>query len=97
MTKRFDITKEDCRSRIEQFYMVIAEKYLGITKECQFDCTKITVSSDVFDEMEKLFLVENKTMSRFDFGVTWCCFGPKATIEDAGYHVEVLDGFAVEV
>lgn len=76
---------------VVEMYDRFAKMAYGKTFD-HYDCTKICVGKKIFDRIEAYYTEQG--MDRADFGMLWCCYGPKATLND--YLVELEDGWATD-
>lgn len=84
------LTKEQCSCGIPQLYENIS--YVLNGKEApQYDCTKVNVTEKVFDEIREYY----KSLGHNDaeINMAWLFGGPKASIEEDSYAIEVEDGW----
>lgn len=92
MKTTITITPKEATCGIVQLFNNIATKLYG-KPYYSYDCTKICVGKEVFNKVEEYCRTE-KYMSREDFAMLWCCYGPKATLD--GYEVEIEDNWCAE-
>ena len=87
---RIYLTKEQCSCGIPQLYENISYVLNGKSMP-QYDCTKVNVTEKVFDEIREYY----RGLGQDDVGINmaWVFAGPKASIEEDSYAIEVEDGW----
>ena len=95
LSLKLEFSETECFCGIGDLYDQIAEK-LGYDSMqlAAYDCTKICVSQGVQDQIfayYNYFDVPDETI-----GQNWLLFGPKTSLTDEGYVVEVEKNFIVE-
>ena len=90
-----ELTEEDMKKieGISSLYDVIA---LAIEPEADvenllYDCTKICVSSGIWDRFFNR--MEQKGYTKADVAMYWCIHGPKVDEKLTGLEVEIYEGF----
>ncbi len=96
MAKRIELTREECRVALAEFYATIGSK-LGLSdaeiKEVCYDCREICITHNVQTEIIKHYYKQGWTVEQT--GMLLLCFGAKASLDGDGYFAEVEDGFIV--
>lgn len=95
MSQRIKLNKRLSHFSISQVYQNAADR-LGITvaDDEVFDCTKITVSKEIQEEIFQYYKEHNYDAE--NIGMLWVCVGPKTDDNLGEYEMEVSDGWIVK-
>ena len=84
------LTKEQCTVSIPQLYENISYIINGESKP-MYDCTKICVTEKIYEAVKEYY--ESLGHSLPEINMAWLFGGPKASIEEDSYAVEVEDNW----
>lgn len=87
---RIYLTKEQSTVTIPQLYENISYVLNGASRPT-YDCTKVCVTEKIYEAVRDYY--ENLGHSLSDINMAWLFGGPKASIEEDSYAVEVEDGW----
>ena len=78
---------------IVDLYDAVAKTLGKDPDKCHYDCTKIKCAKNFFNEIEEEYKKLHPHACEGEFGMQWCCYGPKAVDELKSGEVEIEDGF----
>lgn len=87
---RIYLTKEQCTVGIPQLYENISYILNGESKPV-YDCSKVCVTEKVYEAIRDYY--EGLGYSIEEINMAWLFGGPKASIEEDSYAVEVEDNW----
>lgn len=96
VSARIMLRKEECCQSISDFYDLIATKLGYNSEKVRYDCTKISVSKPVQDQIFEFYRT-SEHMTTESIGQLWLQYGPKANLPHNTYMVDVQKGFIEEV
>jgi len=96
MGMKIKMLKAEAYNGIVAFYDAIARRLGYNIDRVNYDCSKIDVSENIFNEIEQWYK-DNKNSGPEQIGMIWVCYGPKVNSELTDYEVVIEEGFIGEV
>lgn len=78
---------------ITGLYDAVAQAFGKNPDSCHYNCTKIRVAKNFFDEIEEVYKAQYPHDYASAFGMHWVMFGPKAVDDLKFGEVEIEEGF----
>jgi hypothetical protein len=93
---KIKMIKPEVHTSIVSFYDNIARRLGYNPNFVTYDCKKIDVSENIFEEIYAYYR-EKENIGQESMGMMWCCYGPKVKEELKDFDVDIQDGFIEEV
>ncbi len=86
------LTKDECYCELDELYDNIAEKFGYQSRDLHYDCTKISVTKPVLDQVFSYYK-ERRGADEGSIAMMWVCLGPKADLPGDGWEARIEEGF----
>lgn len=92
---KIKMLRAEAHTGIVSFYDAIARRLGYNIDRVNYDCTKIDVSENIYNEIEQYYKEDNRGPEQI--GMIWVCYGLKVNSELTDYEVIIEEGFIKEV